>query len=258
MSARGRSRLPVLGVALAAGIAAVAAAAFFIALRPDPVVRVTLRIHPLLGGEPLALGQAGYPNPGGVGTFTIRDFQFFFTNVRLASDGEDFREPESYHLARFDGEDGVFRIELGEIPRRAYDRVEFGIGVDSAANNSIEVRGDLDPNGRMAWGWDIGYKFVLVEGGLELADGLVPLVYHVGFDENYALRSVPLHASSFDGGSATIELCADLLTMFTGVETVDMGELSSVTFDADDSRRLARNWAGMVTACPTEASRLDS
>jgi hypothetical protein len=252
MSARGRSRFPVLGVVLVAGIAAVACGVLYVALRPDPVVRVTLRVHPLLGSEPLALGASRYPNPGGAGTFTIRDFQFFVSNVRLASDDGDFREAKSYHLARFDDEDGVFRIELGEVPRRAYDRVEFGIGVDSAANNSIEALGDLDPNGRMAWGWEIGYKFVLVEGGLELADGLVPLVYHVGFDENYALRSVPLDASSFDGDAATIELCADLLALFTGVETVDMGELPSVTFDGDDSRLLARNWAGMVTACPAE------
>lgn len=247
MSAQGWSRPAVLGAAL---VAAVAGAGLFFALRPDPVVRVTLRVHPLLGGEALALGQARYPNPGGAGTFTIRDFQFFLSNVRLASDGGDFREAESYHLARFDGGDGVFRIELREVPRRAYDRVEFGIGVDSAANNSIEALGDLDPNGRMAWGWEIGYKFVLVEGGLELADGLVPLVYHVGFDENYALRSVPLDTSIFDGESATIELCADLLRMFTEVETVDLGELPSVTFDGDDSRLLARNWAAMVTACP--------
>jgi len=247
MSGRGRSALPVLGAML---VAAVAGGALYVALRPDPVVRVTLRVHPLFGGEPLALGQARYPNPGGAGTFTIRDFQFFLSNVRLASDGGDFREMESYHLARFDGDDGVFRIELGEVPRRAYDRVEFGIGVDSAANSSIEALGDLDPNGRMAWGWEIGYKFVLIEGGLELGDGLVPLVYHVGFDENYAARSVPVDAAIFAGDSATIDLCADLLQMFTGIETVDLGELPSVTFDGDDSRRLAANWGGMVSACP--------
>lgn len=253
MSARGRSGLPAFGVVLVAGISAIAGLALYLALRPDPVVRVTLRVHPLFGGEPLALGRGGYSNPGGAGTFTIRDFQFFLSNVRLVSDGGEFREAESYHLARFDDEDGVFPIELGEIPRRAYDRVEFGVGVDSAANNSAGPVGDLEPNGRMAWGWDIGYKFVLVEGGLELEGGPVPLVYHVGFDENYVTGSVPLDASSFDDESATIELCADLLTMFTGVETVDMGELSSVTFDGDDSRLLARNWAGMVTACPAES-----
>jgi hypothetical protein len=163
-----------------------------------------------------------------------------------------FHEAESYHLARFDGGEGVFRIELGEIPRRAYDRLEFGIGVDSAANNSIDAVGDLDPNGRMAWGWEIGYKFVLVEGGLDLAEGLVPLVYHVGFDENYAARSVPLDAAVLERASATIDLCADLVTLFTGARTVDLRELPSVTFDGEDSRLLASNWAGMVRACPDE------
>ena len=236
-------------ISVAAATALLAAAGYFFYRESQPI-EVTLRFHPFVGTEPLVRNEPRYANPGGEGRFAVRDFQFFLSNVRLASDGGDFREVESYHLARFDGDDSVFRIELGEVPRRAYDRVEFGIGVDSAANSSIEALGDLDPNGRMAWGWEIGYKFVLVEGGLELADGLVPLVYHVGFDENYALRSVPLDASSFDGDAATIELCADLLALFTGIETVDMGELPSVTFDGDNSRLLARNWAGMVTACP--------
>lgn len=252
MSALDRSRLPVIGAVLLAGSAAVTAGALYLALRPDPVVAVTLRVHPLLGGEPLALGAGRYSNPGGEGTYAIRDFQFFLTNLRLVSEDGEFREAASYHLVRFDEGDGAFRIELGPVPRRAYNRVEFGIGVDSAANNSIEAVGDLDPNGRMAWGWEIGYKFVLVEGGLELPEGLVPLVYHVGFDENYVTRSVPLVASAFEEEAATIDLCADLLTMFTGVETVDLRALPSVTFDAGDSRLLAGNWAGMVTACPSE------
>lgn len=247
MSALKRAAFPLLGIVLVAAIAAL-----YVALRPDPVVGVTLRIHPLLGGEPLALGQGRYANPGGEGVFTIRDFQFFLSNLHLAAEDGDFREPGSYHLVRFDGEEGVFRIDLEAVPRREYDRVSFGIGVDSAANNSIETVGDLDPNGRMAWGWDIGYKFVLVEGRLELAEALVPLVYHVGFDENYVTRSLPLGASAFEGESATIELCADLLRMFTGVETVDIQEMPSVTFDGDDSRLLAGNWARMVTDCPAE------
>ena len=64
--------------------------------------------------------------------------------------------------------------------------ISFGIGVDAAANTSIQSRGDLDPNSQMAWNWKVGYKFVLFEGGMKLnADGVQkPLVYHVGFNEN--------------------------------------------------------------------------
>jgi len=64
--------------------------------------------------------------------------------------------------------------------------------VDPAANGSVAPVGDLDPNGRMAWSWDVGYKFVLFEGGLVLADTQYPLVYHVGFNENYTPLSFGL------------------------------------------------------------------
>lgn len=231
-------------------LAVLAGGALYLALRPEPAVPVTLRIHALVGDEPLRLGEGRYENPGGEGTFTIRDFQFFVSKLRLVSDAGEVRDTESYHLARFDGEDGVYRIDLGPIPRRAYQRIELGIGVDSAANNSIEPVGDLDPNGRMAWGWEIGYKFVLVEGGLDLEGDRIPLVYHVGFDENYAEVSIPVEPSALRGESAAIDLCADLLRMFTGADTVDMSRLSNVTFDGDDSRLLAGNYAGMLGRCP--------
>ena len=57
-------------------------------------------------------------------------------------------------------------IVLHGVPRRNYERIEFGIGVDAAANRSLQQRGDLDPNGRMAWNWEVSYKFVLFEGAL--------------------------------------------------------------------------------------------
>lgn len=246
-STHGRAAYPVAGLLL---LVALAGGALFAALRSKPTTRLTVRVHALYDGSPLALGRGRYANPGGEGMFTIRDFQFFVSNVRLVADDAELREPDSYHLARFDGEDGAFRIDLGAVPRRAYDRIVFGIGVDSAANASLEGVGDLDPNGRMAWGWEIGYKFVLVEGGLERGADRIPLVYHVGFDENYVEVSIPLDSAPFGRDSATVDLCADLSKMFTGERLVDLGSLSSVTFDGEDSRLLARNYARMVGVCP--------
>ncbi len=69
-------------------------------------------------------------------------------------------EPESYHLARFDSDDGTYVIVIENIPREDYRRIEFGIGVDPATNGTMASVGELDPNGRMAWSWDVGYKFV--------------------------------------------------------------------------------------------------
>lgn len=229
--------------------AAIAFGAWYLVTRSGSTTQVTLRLHARVGGDVLRLREGRYPNPGGDGEFTVRDFQFFVSNVRLVGEGAEFAESESYHLARFDSDDGSYVIELDSVPRETFTQLRLGIGVDSVANGTIMSIGDLDPNGRMAWSWDVGYKFVLFEGGLQLADGRIPLVYHVGFDENYAEVTIPLAAASY-GDEGVIDLCADVLRLFTGASTVDMSELSDVKFDRGDARVLANNYAEMVSVCP--------
>ncbi|HSM08436.1 MAG TPA: MbnP family protein, partial [Gemmatimonadota bacterium] len=242
-------RLPlvILAVLLLAG-----GWVLILAQRPAPTGPVDLRVRAVMGAEPLRLGTGSYPNPGGEGEFTIRDFQFYLSNVRLVGEDAEYREPDSYHLVRFDDEDGTFTIELPEVPREEYTRLEFAIGVDSAANASYAPVGDLDPNGRMAWGWEIGYKFVLVEGRLDAEDATLPLVYHVGFDENF--RRVSLLLDGDAPVASSIDLCADLMRMFAGDEAdeaLDMRRTSNVTTERGASRLLADNYAGMVSRCST-------
>jgi hypothetical protein len=217
--------------------------------------RLALRFHPFVGEEALVLDQVRYANPGGEGSFKVRDFQFFISNIRLVSNSAEFVEPESYHLARFDNDDGTYVIVIENIPREDYRRIEFGIGVDPAANGSIASVGELDPNGRMAWSWDVGYKFVLFEGALVVGDIQYPLVYHVGFDENYRQVSLELDEPLFDGPEANVDFRADLLQMFNGAKTVDMAGLSNVKFDRTDAKLLADNYASMVSICSSACGR---
>lgn len=158
-----------------------------------------------------------------------------------------YTEPESYHLVRFDSAEPAFGIVLHDVPRRDYQRIEFGIGVDAAANKSLAQRGDLEPNGRMAWNWEVGYKFVLFEGTLVRGNASVPLVYHVGFEENYRLIATELHREPLDSRPARLDFRVDILRLFQGSTTVDMAALPSVKFDRADAALLARNFAAMVT-----------
>jgi hypothetical protein len=208
--------------------------------------KLTLTFQPFVGDEVLELGVPRYPNPGGPGYFKVRDFRFFISNIRLVGDSGYHAEPESYHLARFDNEQGTTVINLRDIPRGSYSRLEFGIGVDPGANGSITVAGDLDPNSRMAWSWDVGYKFVLFEGVLILDEARYPLVYHVGFDENYKTVSLPIDRKLLDDAQPQLNFAVNILQMFDGTTTVDMSKLPNVKFDRVDAKRLADNYAGMV------------
>ena len=247
----GRRGLLAFGLVLALAIGTSTA---WLAYRSSQPMQLTLRLHPFVGSQPLQLNEARYANPAGPGSFTVRDFQFFLSNVRLVADAGEFREPESYHLVRFDGDVGnvaVCEIVIDNVPRAAYKRIEFGIGVDAAANGSIAPAGDLDPNGRMAWTWEVGYKFVLLEGGLIVGDDEYPLVYHVGFDENYKPVSLELDPASPSAGreATTLDFRADLLRVFTGQTAVDMAALPNVKFDRGDAKLLADNYAHMVARC---------
>ena len=210
-------------------------------------MELALYFHPFVGQQTLVLNETRYPNPGGEGRFKVRDFQFFLSNIRLVSAGGDYVESDSYHLVRFDGEEPAFVIILHDVPRRHYERIEFGIGVDPAANRSLNSRGDLDPNSRMAWNWEVGYKFVLFEGTLLRGSTNDPLVYHVGFTENYRSMSIELPREPVSGHLPRLDFRVDLLRLFQGLTNVDMAALPSVKFDRADAALLGRNFAGMVT-----------
>ena len=208
---------------------------------------LALYFHPFVGPQPLVLNDGRYPNPGGEGRFKVRDFQFFLSNIRLLSATGAYAEPDSYHLVRFDGEEPAFVIVLHGVPRRKYERIEFGIGVDPAANRSLASRGDLDPNGRMAWSWEVGYKFVLFEGALLRGNASDPLVYHIGFAENYRLISTELRRKPPDSRLARVDFRVDILRLFQGSTNVDMAALPSVKFDRADASLLSRNFPRLVT-----------
>ena len=241
-------------VALAAALlVAVGFAGWRLHLASQPV-EVALHFHPFVGAEPLVFNEVRYSNPGGEGRFKVRDFQFFLSNIRLAGADGSYVEPDSYHLVRFDGEGPDFVIVLRGVPRRNYGRVEFGIGVDSAANGSLASRGDLDPNSRMAWSWEVGYKFVLFEGALIHGDASTPLVYHVGFAENYRPVSIDLRGRPLGIHGARLDFRVDLLRLFQGSTNIDMAALPSVKFDRADAALLARNFGGMIAPMWTEAA----
>jgi hypothetical protein len=47
----------------------------------------------------------------------------------------------------------------------------------------------------------------------------------------------------------------DLLRIVNGVHTLDMAALPNVKFDHGDARRLADNYAGMLSLCASDCTR---
>ena len=130
--------------------------------------------------------------------------------------------PDSYHLARFDNASNTYEILIDAVPRDTYSRAILSIGLDQKANASIAPAGDLDPNGRMAWNWEVGYKFVLFEGSLLIDGELRPLVYHFGFSENRRTLQFDLPEPTLVWSPEGLAFRVDLMTLFAGNQTVDI------------------------------------
>ncbi len=208
---------------------------------------LTLKFEAFVGSQALAFNRIQYENPGGGGQYKVRDFQFIISNIKLLSETGIYVEADSYHIVRFDNADKSYTMVLDNIPLRDYQTIVLSIGVDPAANSSVQSIGDLDPNSRMAWSWDVGYKFILFEGGLSRDNILSPLVYHVGFNENYKVLPFSINQANSSQELAQLIFKVDIESVFASVNVVDMAALPSVKFDKDDARLIAENYATMIT-----------
>ena len=204
-------------------------------------VSLTLVITPTVDQQPLVFNRAIYPNPGGDGLFSIRSFQFYISNIKLFSEEGHYLEPDSYHLVRFDNEKNQYTIVIDDVPNLPYEAIGLSIGVDAEANGTITVSGDVNPNSRMAWSWDVGYKFVLFEGTLHRGEKSTPLVYHIGFDENYKSLMFP-----FPDHGEELHATVDIMKLFQGTSTIDMLQVPTIKFDRKDSRLISDNYQNML------------
>ena len=235
-----------LSVALAAAVVIAVAAAVVVyhSTRPGTI---HLRFNAVMGKQALIFNEPVYANPGGRGMFRVRDFLMYLSNIQLVGATGTYMVPDSYYLARFDNPSTSYDIVIGSVPRDSYSRVILSIGLDEKANASLAPSGDLDPNGRMAWNWEVGYKFVLFEGALLVDGETVPLVYHVGFNENRRTLQFDLADPESLWSPQGLGFSVNLLALFTGKRTVDMQALSNVKFDRADAGMLANNYATMIS-----------
>jgi hypothetical protein len=237
------ARILLIGVA----VALIGAAVWVI--RPlifPPNTAVTLEFVPVVDGSPLLFNEFAYANPGGTGVYSVHDFKFYLSNVKLHGNDEIFAETDSYHLVRFDNLDGSFRIVLTDVPLRTLDSISFSIGLDAEANSSIRPMGDLDANGQMAWNWEVGYKFVLLEARFKDGADVKPLVYHIGFDENrrdFEFAPAGNYAMTDEG---PIRFVVDIMKIFDSTTKIDIAEIDTVKFDEVDARLIADNYQNMI------------
>lgn len=201
---------------------------------------VALAFNNVVDGNTLTLAKR-YTNANG-DTFMISALKYYVSNISLTnSDGSTFELANSYYLIDEISEN----ISITDIPTGTYTSINFSIGVDAVANHSTAQTGDLDPNNEMAWNWDTGYKFFVLEGEYHSKnDAEGTMTFHVGKDTNYKTLSLTKSISLVKNETVAVTIEADIQNVFKDPTTIDLETFNKS--HGDNSATLANNYASGV------------
>ena len=220
--------------------------------KKDETEKITLEVELFVKDKPLQLLQE-YKNSLNQ-RYLLENFKFYLSNFEFesASTNEVFKVEDSYLLFSADRQTNIFHKEI-EVKKGEYLNMNFAIGVDSIKNTSLDNTGDLDINNSMAWDWNTGYKFVVMEGKYfnDVTDSntSIPLVFHVGLNRSYRTTSVSFENATSKGTFSTdnkkIVLRVDLDDFFSSPNSIDFEETNNVMGGSD---LLAENYeTGFIT-----------
>ncbi|MEO9804313.1 MAG: MbnP family protein [Reichenbachiella sp.] len=209
----------------------------------DSTVRtLTLNFKAQIDGELVEFEARKYQSPAHQSVSFDR-LKVYISNIELVDveAGEVFTEVDSYHLLSFDADTDSAFFEIRNIPQTFnVDEIRFGVGVDEEANASIDHVGDLDPTNSMAWDWNTGYKFLLLEGryypsGDDLGE---EIKMHIGTNANYANNLIGFQESISVEENPTHTLYVNALVPFG---TIDLSE-GTVFMNDERGNEVARNY----------------
>jgi hypothetical protein len=205
-------------------------------------IRVVLQ-H-TVDGQALQLETGTYSQEGK--QYIISRFDYYLSNFQLKNTNNTaFSEANSYHLVRTQRNTSTSNFEIKNVPVGTYNQLNFALGVDKARNTSIVQAGDLDPNNNMAWDWNTGYRFVVLEG--KTKDNL-GLVFHIGTDENYQTCSfkLPKNIEVIAGKTTKIQINTNVAELFRTPHTVNFLEMNDV-MGGDNAKKISENYKDMFT-----------
>jgi hypothetical protein len=130
-------------------------------LFPEKYSPFLLVFRPVFGEHTLQLSDTTYTLANG-GTIEISMLKFYISHVEfLQNDSVVWGESNSYHLIDASDEKS---LSISLPANSSPTHIQFNLGIDSTANSSGAMGGDLDPTKGMYWTWQSGYINFKLEG----------------------------------------------------------------------------------------------
>ena len=157
---------------------------------------IRLSFVPKINGSPILLNQH-YFSTELIDSISITKLKFYISNiVMLNKEKVVYKNTGGVYL--LNAEDSL-NLQFDVPQNLQFNRIQFGLGIDSVTNTSGALDGALDPLMGMYWTWQSGYINFKMEGfvgNLEQEDK--KFEYHLGgySDKNNAYQLVDLSIQS--------------------------------------------------------------
>lgn len=169
---------------------------------------VKLVINHYLGDKPFLLDIEAKNDVGS--SFKTSRLEYYISGIKIIHDGGQVLSlPNLYILQNAENND---TITIGNVDVNNIEAFNFCIGVDAKVNHNDPSKWaynhPLSPKSpTMHWGWEPGYKFVVIEGATG-TNFMQKFAIHALGDKNYFETSIPVTALQINN-SQVIVLNAD-------------------------------------------------
>jgi hypothetical protein len=202
---------------------------------------VCINIQPVFANEKIELYKSF---AFGDDTLAIKTFRFYISRIQfIFENGNVFNDPVSHHLADAEFSESLTLV-MNNVPAGKIKLINYIIGVDSVANVSGALDGDLDPAKGMYWAWNSGYIHAKLEGTSAKSKAHKhEFEFHIGgYLKPYcASRKISLEINSLDN---MIHLKADAHNWF---RNVDLSKTNSIVTPCEAATMIADNYSTMFS-----------
>ena len=151
-----------------------------------------LSFLPMINGSSISLNQHYFSSELN-DSISISKLKFYISNiVLLNNDKVIYKNPSGVYLLNLEES---LNLQF-DIPQNlSFNRIQFGLGIDSITNTSGALDGALDPLMGMYWTWQSGYINFKLEGFIgDISKEEKKFEYHLGgySDKNNAYQLVDL------------------------------------------------------------------
>ncbi len=198
----------------------------------------SVKFHPICGRLDWKPGE-DFVKINEQDSLRIETLKFYISNIQvIENDSVVWMEKNSFHL--IDASDGKsMSLELNIPTSITYNKIKFGLGIDSSTNVAGVMGGDLDPTRGMYWTWQSGYINFKLEGKSSLCKTRNnEFEFHIGgYQSPYnTFQSVVLNT----GNNRIIDVTIDCMKLF---ETIDLSKQNHIMSPGSEAVELSQKIA---------------